>query len=66
MSTIPDLDTRVARLEGAFEQMNKRLARIEAELLIVIGAMISVLITLLVKRIVGDRLHTHATATSLR
>jgi hypothetical protein len=50
MSTIPDLDTRVARLEGAFEQMNKRLARIEAELLIVIGAMISVLITLLVKR----------------
>jgi hypothetical protein len=47
-----DMPTRVARLDGACGQMDKRLSRIEAELLIVIGAVMAQLggtIAILVK-----------------
>jgi hypothetical protein len=45
-----DTHERMARLEGAFEQMNKRLARIENELLIVIGSVWALIVAVFIKK----------------
>jgi hypothetical protein len=47
---VTDHERRIARLEGAFEQMNRRLARIENEILIVIGSVWALIVAVLVKK----------------